>query len=79
MAAGDTVPGGSDLDLVALVGGRVNQRRQLTSRSLHHELDGETAAGGDLDCQYAWKSVMPTGRSCALLGRVAVASRLLIG
>ena len=52
LATGDYVPGVSDLDLVALVGGRVDQSRQLTLTSLHQDLDRGIAAGSDLGCQY---------------------------
>jgi hypothetical protein len=52
LATGDYVPGVSDLDLVALVGGPVDQSRQLTLMSLHQEMDGGIAAGSDLGCQY---------------------------
>ena len=77
LAADDYVSEGSDLDLIVLVGGRVDQSPQLTSRSLHHELDGETASGPDLDCQYVEKGLMPTGRSCALPRCPAVTSSVL--
>ena len=52
LATGDYVPGVSDLDLVAIVGGRVDPSRRLTLRSLHEELDLGIAAGSDLGCQY---------------------------
>ncbi len=52
LATGDYVPGVSDLDLVAIVGGRLDQGRQLTLTALHEDFDRGIAAGIDLGCVY---------------------------
>jgi Nucleotidyltransferase domain len=52
LATGDYVPGVSDLDLVALADGPVDEHRQAVLVSLHQELDRSDAAGLDLGCVY---------------------------
>jgi Nucleotidyltransferase domain len=52
LATGDYVPGVSDLDLVALVDGPVDDRRQTTLVALHRQLDAGAAAGLNLGCVY---------------------------
>lgn len=51
-ATGDYVPGVSDLDLVALVVGELDDDRRALIVSLHRELDATLAAGSDLGCVY---------------------------
>ena len=63
LATGDYVPGVSDHDLVAIVGGRVDQSRQLTLRSLHEELYRGIAAGSDLGCQYVEEGLVDDRRA----------------
>lgn len=52
LAAGDYVPGVSDLDLVAIVDGPVDDVREAVLVRLHDELDRGAAAGTDLGCVY---------------------------
>jgi hypothetical protein len=52
LATGDYVPGVSDLDLVALTGGRVGPALQEILAALHRELDQGAAQGLDLGCVY---------------------------
>jgi hypothetical protein len=52
LATGDYIPGVSDLDLVAVVDGPVDARRQSTLVALHRHLDAGAAAGMDLGCVY---------------------------
>lgn len=52
LATGDHVPGVSDLDLVALVGGPVGAQRQAALAHLHRRLDRGVAAGAKLGCVY---------------------------
>jgi hypothetical protein len=52
LATGDYVPGVSDLDLVALVDGPVDDGRRAALVALHHSLDAGPAAGLDLGCVY---------------------------
>ncbi|AGZ43685.1 nucleotidyltransferase domain-containing protein [Actinoplanes friuliensis] len=52
LATGDYLPGVSDLDLVAVVDGPMDNSRQSTLVALHRELDGGVAAGMDLGCVY---------------------------
>jgi hypothetical protein len=52
LATGDYVAGVSDLDLVALVDGRVDEPRQAALVALHEGLDAGVAAGLDLGCVY---------------------------
>lgn len=52
LATGDYVPGVSDVDLVAIVDGEVDQARVTTLTALHRELDQGAANGLDLGCVY---------------------------
>jgi hypothetical protein len=52
LATGDYVPGVSDVDLVAIVDGPVDERRQALLVVLHRQLDVGVAAGLDLGCVY---------------------------
>lgn len=52
LATWDYLPGISDLDLVAIVDGPVDDRRLATLVDIHHELDSGIAAGLDLGCVY---------------------------
>ena len=52
LATGDYIPGVSDLDLVAIVAGPVDQGRMERLVALHEELDKGLAAGTDLGCVY---------------------------
>jgi Nucleotidyltransferase domain len=52
LATGDYVPGVSDLDLVALTEGPVDEVRQATLMSLHRHLDETTGSGIHLGCAY---------------------------
>jgi hypothetical protein len=52
VATGDYTPGVSDLDLVALVTGRVDPGRQAILATLHCELDAGAGAGLHLGCAY---------------------------
>jgi hypothetical protein len=52
LATGDYLPGVSDLDLVAIVDGPVDDARLATLSALHRELDAGEAAGLDLGCVY---------------------------
>jgi hypothetical protein len=52
LATGDHIPGVSDLDLVALTDGPVDDVRVSTLTGLHQELDAHEAAGADLGCVY---------------------------
>jgi hypothetical protein len=52
LATGDYIPDVSDLDLVALVDGPVDGRRQSMIAALHRQLDTGAAAGLDLGCVY---------------------------
>ena len=52
LATGDYVPGVSDLDLVALVRGPIDEVRVAALASIHTELDRGVAAGADLGCTY---------------------------
>jgi hypothetical protein len=53
LATGDYVPGVSDLDLVAVTDGPVDDARQAALVALHRRLDATAAAGLDLGCAYA--------------------------
>jgi hypothetical protein len=55
-ATGDYVPGVSDLDLVAVVAGPVDQARRAHLVHVHQHLDREAAAGADLGCVYVEES-----------------------
>lgn len=63
LATGDYIPGVSDLDLVAVVAGPVDQARTAYLVNLHKDLDRGTAAGTDLGCVYvdANRLVEPAG------------------
>jgi nucleotidyltransferase-like protein len=52
LATGDYVPGVSDIDLVAIVDGPVDQVREAALVAVHEELDRDVAAGDDLGCVY---------------------------
>lgn len=52
LATGDHVAGVSDLDLVAIVEGPVDEAREAALVALHRELDRGPAAGADLGCVY---------------------------
>jgi hypothetical protein len=52
LATGDYVPGVSDLDLVAIADGPVDDGRRRALTSVHRELDQGVAAGSDLGCAY---------------------------
>jgi Nucleotidyltransferase domain len=52
LAMGDYVPGVSDVDLVALVDGPLDEPRLATLTELHQNLDRGAAAGLDLGCVY---------------------------
>ncbi|MCW3813350.1 nucleotidyltransferase domain-containing protein [Micromonospora sp. DR5-3] len=52
LATGDYLPGVSDLDLVALVEGPVDEARQATLVELHRHLDAGAGAGLHLGCVY---------------------------
>jgi len=52
LATGDYVPGVSDLDLVAIVEGRLSPARVARLVAIHEDLDRGEAAGADLGCVY---------------------------
>ena len=52
LATGDYVPGVSDIDLVAVVDGPVDQEREAALVAVHEELAAGVAAGADLGCVY---------------------------
>ncbi|WP_067428593.1 nucleotidyltransferase domain-containing protein [Nocardioides jensenii] len=52
LATGDHLPGVSDLDLVAVVAGPVDETRTAQLVAMHAELDHAAAAGADLGCVY---------------------------
>ena len=52
LATGDYVPGVSDLDLVALVDGRVDDGRRAIIATLHAGLDAGVGSGLDCGCVY---------------------------
>jgi hypothetical protein len=52
LATGDYVPGVSDLDLVAVTHGQVDDVRQSVLMSLHRRLDQTTGKGLHLGCAY---------------------------
>jgi hypothetical protein len=59
LALGDYVPGVSDLDLVAIVDGPVDEPRLASLVDLHRELDRGPAAGLDLGCVYVAVRSLP--------------------
>jgi hypothetical protein len=76
-AAGDYVPGISDLDLVALVAGPVDAARQVTLSAMHADLDRGAAAGLHLGCVYVQDELLhkadavhPTWTHGTLLQRI---------
>jgi hypothetical protein len=52
LATGDYVPSVSDLDLVAIVPGAIDQERTSSLVALHEDLDRGLANGTDLGCVY---------------------------
>jgi hypothetical protein len=52
VATGDYVPGVSDLDLVAVTDGSVDDVRRATLTSLHQRLDDTVGKGANLGCVY---------------------------
>ncbi len=52
LATGDHVPGVSDLDLVAVADGLVDDARTAELSALHRQLDAGVAAGAALGCVY---------------------------
>ena len=56
LATGDYVPGVSDLDLVAVVDGQIDEQREARLIHVHQELDRGMAAGADLGCVYVEES-----------------------
>lgn len=58
LATGDYVPGVSDLDLVAVADGVVDDERRGALTVLHTELDSGVAAGLDLGCVYVDERVL---------------------
>ena len=59
LATGDYVAGVSDLDLVAVVEGPIDEAREAVLVGLHRELDRGPAAGTDLGCVYVDASTLP--------------------
>lgn len=57
LATGDYVPGVSDIDLVAIVDGPIDQVREAALVAVHEELDGGVAADADLGCVYVEESL----------------------
>lgn len=60
LATGDWIPGVSDLDLVAVVEGPVDEMREAALVGLHRELDRGAAAGTDLGCVYVDGAMLST-------------------
>ena len=58
LATGDYRPGVSDLDLVAIVDGPVDEERQATLAALHTRLDEGSGRGLDLGCVYVSQAVL---------------------
>jgi hypothetical protein len=52
LATGDYIPGVSDLDLVAVVVGSIDEERTSRLVRLHEDLDRGLASGSDLGCVY---------------------------
>ena len=59
VATGDYRPGVSDLDLVAIVDGPVEEDRQATLTALHRRLDEGPGRGLDLGCVYVEQAQLP--------------------
>jgi hypothetical protein len=77
LATGDHIPGVSDLDLVAVVGGTIDAAREAELTRIHAELDAGIAAGADLGCVYVDARVLadaearhPTWTHGALVQRI---------
>lgn len=62
-ATGDYTPGISDLDLVALVDGPVDDERQTILASLHRGLDAGSGVGLKLGCGYVEGARLPDPRA----------------
>jgi hypothetical protein len=62
LATGDYVPRVSDLDLVALVDGPVDQRRQGALAAVHHGVDQGAGAGLNLGCVHVDAATLAEGR-----------------
>ena len=58
VATGDYRPGVSDLDLVAIIGGPVDEERQTTLTTLHTRLDEGPGRGLDLGCVYVSEALL---------------------
>jgi hypothetical protein len=58
LSTGDYIPGVSDLDLVAIVAGPVDQERTSRLVELHTDLDRGPAKGTDLGCVYVDESAL---------------------
>jgi hypothetical protein len=71
LATGDYVPGVSDLDLVALIGGPVGATRQEMLAGLHRELDRGAARGLDLGASTSMRAGWPTWGRCTRRGPTA--------
>ncbi|MEU1686273.1 nucleotidyltransferase domain-containing protein [Micromonospora sp. NPDC005707] len=59
LATGDYLPTVSDLDLVALTDGRVDDARQATLSAVHRRLDAGAGAGLHLGCVYVDTATIP--------------------
>jgi hypothetical protein len=59
LATGDYRPGVSDLDLVALTDGPVDDARQAALVAVHRRLDAGAAAGLELGCVYVDSAAVP--------------------
>jgi hypothetical protein len=77
LATGDYVPDVSDLDLVAIVNGPMDDGRRTRVVRIHKELDGGVAAGADLGCVYVDERLLmapaalhPTWTHGALVHRI---------
>lgn len=60
LATGDYIAGVSDLDLVAVVEGPVDEAREAALVGLHRGLDRGPAAGTDLGCVYVDEGMLST-------------------
>jgi hypothetical protein len=58
LATGDYIPGVSDLDLVAIVVGPIDEERTSRLVALHEHLDRAIAKGTDLGCVYVDESTL---------------------
>jgi hypothetical protein len=59
LATGDYLPGVSDLDLVALTGGPVDERRQAALVAIHRRLDSGSGKSLKLGCVYVDGATVP--------------------